>query len=901
MGQDDVSDTGKKKTLSLGGGEPLSLRKPGEGGATPSRGGMGGGRKTVKVEVRRRRAPARGSQTGAASAPSAPSAPSVAETAVAASPAPAAEATPAVEPAAVAAPAQSAPTAETPAPKTGGPAKAGASTSRTRHVLKTLSTEEKSARARALENAQAADQAARARAEENARRQAEGTARLAREREAAEGRRLREEARKKTEEDARRKAEGEAARKLQEKENKANAEADASGAATTAPRRGQQGEDGKEGSSRRPERRPVERPKQTPRARTEPRRRSGRITVTEALADREERVRSLASIRRERERRKQLAADSGESQGKILREVVVPETITVQELANRMAERGVDVVRSLMGLGVMATVNQAIDADTAELVVAEFGHKLRRVSEADVEIGLKGDTDDEGDLVIRPPVVTVMGHVDHGKTSLLDAIRASDVAAGEAGGITQHIGAYQVTTPSGSKITFIDTPGHAAFTAMRARGADVTDLVILVVAADDGVMPQTIEAINHAKAANVPLIVAVNKMDLPNANPNKVKQELLQYEVIPEEMGGDVQIVEVSAMKKQNLDGLEEIIQLRAEFLELQANPNRDAEGVVVEAQLDRGRGAVATVLVQRGTLRVGDIFVAGSQWGRVRAMLDSHGNNVEEAGPSMPVEVLGLNGAPGAGEEFNVVENERRAREVAEYRQRMERERRAVAGARGSLEQMFSNLQDSEKKEFPLLFKADVRGSLEAITSAVENLGNDEVAARVLHGGVGGITESDIDLARASNAVVIGFNVRANPQAQEMARQENVEIRYYSIIYELVDDLRKAMSGLLAPEIRETIIGGALVQEVFNVSKIGKIAGCRVSTGLARRQARIRLLRDDVVIHTGSLKSLKRFKDDANEVREGNECGVALENYQDIQAGDQIEFFEVEEVERSL
>ncbi|MBT3535239.1 MAG: translation initiation factor IF-2, partial [Rhodospirillaceae bacterium] len=480
-------------------------------------------------------------------------------------------------------------------------------------------------------------------------------------------------------------------------------------------------------------------------------------------------------------------------------------------------------------------------------------------------------------------------------------IREADVAAGEAGGITQHIGAYQVTTPAGSKITFIDTPGHAAFTAMRARGAQVTDLVVLVVAADDGVMPQTIEAINHAKAANVPLIVAVNKMDLPDANPNKVKQELLQHEVIPEEMGGEVQIVEVSAIKKQNLDGLEEVIQLQAELLELQANPNRPAEGVVVEAKLDRGRGAVATILVQRGTLSVGDIFVAGGQWGRVRALLDSHGDHVESAGPSMPVEVLGLNGAPGAGEEFNVVESEARAREVAEYRQRVERERRATAGARGSLEEMFSNLSSSETKEFPLLFKADVRGSLEAITSAVENLGNDEVSARVLHGGVGGITESDIDLARASNAVVIGFNVRANPQAKEMARQENVDIRYYSIIYELVDDLRKAMSGLLEPEIRETVIGGAEVLEVFSISILGKIAGCRINNGLARRQAKVRLLRDDVVIHTGSMKSLKRFKDDASEVREGNECGVALESYQDIQAGDQLEFFEVEEVERSL
>ena len=883
MGQDDVSDTGKKKTLSLGGGEPLSLRKPGEGGV-PSRGGMSGGRKTVKVEVRRRRAPARGGQTSTGAAeiaaptkatPASPPAAKTAATATAAATTTAA----AIEPAAPAA-----------------PVTADAGPGRTRHVLKTLSNEEKSARARALVNAQAADQAARARAEDNARRQAEEAARIASEREAADARRDNEENRKQAEEDSRRKAEEEAARKLAENEAKAEAEAAAHGD-TVGKRPATSSAD----SAGRRVQRPVERPKQQPRARTEPRRRAGRITVTEALADREERVRSLTSIRRERERRKQLAAESGESQGKILREVVVPETITVQELANRMAERGVDVVRSLMALGVMATVNQTIDADTAELVVAEFGHKLRRVSESDVEIGLKGDEDGVDELQPRAPVVTVMGHVDHGKTSLLDAIREADVAAGEAGGITQHIGAYQVTTPAGSQITFIDTPGHAAFTAMRARGAQVTDLVVLVVAADDGVMPQTIEAINHAKAAEVPLIVAVNKMDLPDANPNKVKQELLQYEVIPEEMGGDVQIVEVSATEKMNLDGLEEIIGLQAELLELKANPSRPAEGVVVEAKLDRGRGAVATVLVQRGTLSVGDVFVAGGQWGRVRALLDSHGNNIESAGPSMPVEVLGLNGAPGAGEEFNVVDNEGRAREVAEYRQRVERDRRATAGARGSLEEMFSNLSSSETKEFPLLIKADVRGSLEAITSAVENLGNDEVSARLLHGGVGGITESDIDLARASNAVVIGFNVRANPQAKEMARRENIDVRYYSIIYELVDDLRKAMSGLLEPEIRETIIGGAEVLEVFSISKLGKIAGCRVSSGLARRRAKIRILRDDVVIHTGSMKSLKRFKDDANEVREGNECGVGLEGYQDIQSGDQLEFFEVEEVERSL
>ncbi|NQV61179.1 MAG: translation initiation factor IF-2 [Alphaproteobacteria bacterium] len=875
MGQDDVSESGEKKTLSLGGGERLGLRKPGEGGATPPRGGMGGGRNTVKVEVRRRRAPARPGQ-------SAPAETAGTSSTVATRQAPAAPAT------------DAATTTPTPTPRQKTPAPADAGAGRARHVLRTLSSEEKSARSRALENAQAADEAARARADENARRQAGEASRLAGEREAGEQRRIEEEARKRAEEDARRKAEEEAARKLQE--SAVNAEAAATD--ETAPRRPAQPVGDRDA---RVERRPIERPKPQPRARNEPRRRAGRITVTEALADREERVRSLASIKRERERRKQLVAESGEGQRKILREVVVPETITVQELANRMAERGVDVVRSLMGLGVMATVNQIIDADTAELVVAEFGHKLRRVSESDVEIGLMGDIDEAEDLIIRPPVVTVMGHVDHGKTSLLDAIRESDVVTGEAGGITQHIGAYQVTTPTGSKITFIDTPGHAAFTAMRARGAKVTDIVVLVVAADDGVMPQTIEAINHARAANVPLIVAVNKMDLPDANSNKVKQALLQYEVVPEEMGGDVQIVEVSATKKMNLDGLEEIIQLRSEMLELKANPNRPADGVVVEAELDRGRGPVATLLVQRGTLSVGDIFVAGPQWGRVRALQDHNGNDLETAGPSTPVVVLGLNGTPAAGDEFNVVESEGRAREVAEYRQRLDQDRRATAGARGSLEEMFSNLQDSDKKEFPLVLKADVRGSLEAIASAVENLGNNEVSARLLHGAAGAITESDIDLARASNAVVIGFNVRANPQAREMARQENVEIRYYSIIYELVDDLRKAMSGLLKPEMRETIIGNADVMEIFNVSKLGKIAGCQVRTGMARRQARVRLLRDNVVIHTGSLKSLKRFKDDANEVREGNECGVALENYQDMQAGDQIEFFEVEEIERSL
>ncbi|MFP6726310.1 MAG: translation initiation factor IF-2, partial [Alphaproteobacteria bacterium] len=630
-----MSDTGKKKTLSLGNGEPLSLRKPGESVGSPARGGMGGGRKTVQVEVRRRRALARANQAAG----------DVAGVSRNVAPNQTVGREPVVDSKlALRSSADLLGTVEV-------------ASGRARHVLKTLSTEEKSARAKALDNAQAADQAARARAEENARRQVKEATRLASEREAADARRSEEEERKKTEEEARRRAEEEAARKLTEKEAKVAVEAAAQGDLG--------GKRSTSGSSvagqRRTERRTDEKPKQQLRTRLEPRRRAGRITVTEALADREDRVRSLTSIRRERERRKKLAAENAENQTKIVREVVVPEMITVQELANRMAERGVDVVRSLMGLGVMVTVNQSIDADTAELVVAEFGHKLRRVAEADVEIGLKGAIDSEGDLQSRAPVVTVMGHVDHGKTSLLDAIRESDVVEGEAGGITQHIGAYQVTTPTGSKITFIDTPGHAAFTAMRARGTRVTDLVVLVVAADDGVMPQTIEAINHAKAANVPLIVAINKMDLPDANPDKVKQELLQYEVIPEEMGGDVQVVEVSAIQKHNLDGLEEVILLQAELLELQSNPERLADGVVVEAKLDRGRGAVATVLVQRGTLRIGDIFVAGSQSGKVRALLDTHGNNVDEAMPSMPVEVLGLNGAPDAGDEFNVVETEAR------------------------------------------------------------------------------------------------------------------------------------------------------------------------------------------------------------------------------------------------
>lgn len=873
-----MSDGGKKETLSLGGGtRRLETRKSGE--STVTRVGKGVGRKTVQVEVRRKRSIGRGAQAKA-EAPAA-----AVETAPAPAPAP-----------------PPAPAAEPEAAATGEAGKPSLDT-RTRHVLRTLSDEEKAARARALGNARKADEAARQRAEDNARLRQEQEARLQAEREASEARRHEEEERRKTEEEARRKAEEEAARKLHQQEDKQPAPAAAAAArpapATARTPRRPMGEDAAPARARRPgDRRP---PPQ--RTRNEPRRRANRLTVSEALTDADERQRSLAAMRRQTERRKrQQQEDEGQDlPGKVVREVVVPESITVQELANRMAERSVDVIKTLMGMGVMATVNQTIDPDTAELVVSEFGHKIRRVSAADVEIGLKGAEDEDVDLQPRPPVVTVMGHVDHGKTSLLDAIRATDVVAGEAGGITQHIGAYQVTTASGGRITFIDTPGHEAFTSMRARGAKVTDLVILVVAADDGVMPQTVEAINHAKAAEVPMIVAINKMDLPAANPNRVKQELLQHEIVPEDLGGDVQCVEVSAQTKAGLDTLEEAILLQSEILELTANPERAAEGVVVEAKLDRGRGPVATVLVQRGTLNIGDVLVAGSEWGKVRAMLDSRGDNLEEAGPSMPVEVLGLNSTPSAGDEFSVVESEARAREVSEYRQGVVRDKRAAAGARGTLEQMFSQIQAGERQELPLLVKADVQGSLEAIVNAAEKLGTDEVAARILHAGVGGITESDVELARASDAFVVGFNVRANAQARDSAKRNGVDIRYYSIIYELVDDLRALMSGLLAPEVRETAIGRAEILQVFSITKVGRIAGCRVTEGLVRRNCRARLLRDDTVIHDGPLSSLKRFKDDANEVREGMECGLSLANYQDLKEGDQLEFYEVEEVERTL
>ncbi len=591
-----------------------------------------------------------------------------------------------------------------------------------------------------------------------------------------------------------------------------------------------------------------------------------------------------------------------EPREKIVREVTLPETITIQDLASRMSERAVDVVKYFMKQGQIMKPGDVIDADTAELVAAEFGHSVRRVAESDIEEGLFNIPDSEEDLVARPPVVTIMGHVDHGKTSLLDAIRSANVVAGEAGGITQHIGAYQVEK-NGQKITFIDTPGHAAFTAMRARGAQATDIAILVVAADDSVMPQTIESINHAKAANVPIIVAINKIDKPQANPQKVRTELLQHEVFVESMGGEVLDVEVSATKGTNLDRLLEAILLQAEILDLKANPDRTAEGVVIEAKLDKGRGPVATVLVQTGTLMPGDIVVAGNEWGRVRALIDDHGEQIKEAPPAMPVEVLGLQGTPQAGDRFAVVNNEARAREITAYRQRLARDK-AVArqsGQRGSLEQMMTQLQTSGLKEFPLVIKGDVQGSIEAIVAALDKLGTDEVKARIVHSGAGAITESDVSLAATSEAAIIGFNVRANKQAREAAEQSGIEIRYYNIIYNLVDDVKAAMSGLLSPERRETFLGNAEILEVFSITKVGKVAGCRVTEGKVERGAGVRLIRDNVVIHEGKLKTLKRFKDEVSEVPAGQECGMAFENYEDIRAGDVIEAFRVEHVSRTL
>jgi translation initiation factor IF-2 len=632
----------------------------------------------------------------------------------------------------------------------------------------------------------------------------------------------------------------------------------------------------------------------------EERRERIKLTINNAF-DEAQRERSLASLRRRREREKLRQAGVVQQRDKVMREVIIPEVITIQELANRMTERAVDVIKLLMAQGAMHKINDVIDADTAELIVQEFGHTPKRVSEADVEEGFIGKSDTDEDQVSRAPVVTIMGHVDHGKTSLLDAIRETEVAAGEAGGITQHIGAYQVTAPDGQKITFIDTPGHEAFTAMRARGAKVTDIVVLVVAADDGVMPQTVEAINHAKAAGVPLIVAINKMDKPGADPNRVRTALLQHEVVVESMSGETLEVQVSALKKTGLDKLLEAIHLQAELLDLKANPNRSAEGVVIEAKLERGRGPVGTVLVQRGTLRVGDIIVAGSAWGRVRALIDDRGEPVTDAGPSVPVEILGFDSAPEAGDPFAVVESEARAREITDYRTRKRRQTLGSAGTARTLEQMMQQLKEAGRKEFPLLVKGDVQGSVEAIAGALRKIGNDEVEARIIHSGVGGISESDIALANASKAVIVGFNVRANAQAKMLADQSGVEIRYYNIIYDLVDDVKAAMSGLLAPTVREIFLGNARILEVFNISKVGKVAGCRVTDGKVERGAKVRLIRDNVVIHEGTLSTLKRFKDEVREVPAGQECGMAFTNYQDMRVGDVIECFNVETIARTL
>ena len=770
---------------------------------------------------------------------------------------------------------------EEPKPKVAAAAPEPAPAKRTRDddqrragvVLRALSDEEKDARLRALTESRQREAQERERAKEEAALRVVTDEVKAKEQDEAQERQKKEDARHEAEAEARRKGEEVARKHLVVKEEEEE-----------APRTQ---------DARHKKERPVK-------ARTsEERRVRGRLTITNAL-DEEQRQRSLASLKRHRERQKKQTIGP-QAQQKIQREVVIPEAITIQELANRMAERGVDVIKFLMKDGEMHKITDVIDADTAQLIAEEFGHIVRRVSEADVEEGFIGAADLAEDTQPRAPVVTIMGHVDHGKTSLLDAIRTTNVVSQEAGGITQHIGAYQVVTPAGQKITFIDTPGHEAFTAMRQRGAQVTDIVVLVVAADDGVKPQTVEAINHAKAAQVPMIVAINKIDKQGADPQRVRTELLSHEIVVESLGGDTLEIEVSALKKTGLDRLLEAIALQAEVLELTANPDRPAEGVIVEAKLERGRGPVGTALVQRGTLRLGDLIVAGSAYGRVRALINDVGEQVKEAGPSVPVEVLGFDSAPEAGDQFAVVENEARAREITDYRLRERRKRLAIAGQRGSLEQMMTKLKSAGTKEFTLLVKGDVQGSVEAIVAALDKLGTDEVRARIIHYGVGGITESDVDLASTSGAVILGFNVRANAQAREAAERDGVEIRYYAVIYDLVDEVKQAMSGLLAPTRRETFLGNAEILEVFTISKVGKVAGCRVTEGKVERGAHVRLIRDNVVVHEGKLSTLKRFKDEVKEVVAGQECGMAFEGYQDMRQGDVIECFEVEHVKRTL
>ncbi|PCK86745.1 translation initiation factor IF-2 [Rhizobium sophoriradicis] len=913
-----MTDSNDDKTLSVTGKKTLTLKPSGMSQGTV-RQDMGRGRtKAVVVETRKRR-PMRPEDEKPIT-PAAPAAP-----VRAAEPAPA--------------PVQARPPQPMPAPRVHQPGNSQTnqrpqqsyqpqrSNDRPRPVvLNHLSPEEMDARRRALAESQARDaQDAIRRAEEDKRRAAEEIVRKAAEAEEA-ARKAAEEAARQAEAPAvaepaaaetapapvAAEARSEAARPAAARRPDAAGPAaarPAPGAAAPAGARGRrpETEDEDRGAARGgPARGRVVRPEPakpvTTRPKTDEERRRGKLTITTADADGDDnaRGRSLSAMRRRQEkfRRSQMQ----ETREKISREVVLPETITIQELSQRMSERAVDVIKYLMKEGQMMKPGDVIDADLAELIAGEFGHTVRRVSESDVELGIFNVSDEAGELVSRPPVVTIMGHVDHGKTSLLDAIRHANVVSGEAGGITQHIGAYQVEQ-NGQKITFIDTPGHAAFTAMRARGAQATDIAILVVAADDSVMPQTIESINHAKAAGVPIIVAINKIDKHEADPQKVRNQLLQHEVFVETMGGEVLDVEVSAKTGKNLDKLLEAILLQAEILDLKANPDRTAEGTVIEAQLDRGRGSVATVLVQKGTLRPGQIIVAGDVWGRVRALVTDKGDHVKEAGPATPVEVLGLSGTPQAGDKFAVVESESRAREISEYRQRLARDKAAArqSSQRGSLEQMMIQRQSAGIKEFPLVIKGDVQGSIEAIAGALEKLGTDEVRARIVHSGAGGITESDISLAEASNAAIIGFNVRANAQARQFAERQGLEIRYYNIIYDLVDDVKAAMSGLLSPERRETFIGNAEILEVFNITKVGKVAGCRVVEGKVERGAGVRLIRNDVVVHEGKLKTLKRFKDEVSEVPMGQECGMAFENYEDMRVGDVIECFRVEHITRTL
>jgi translation initiation factor IF-2 len=807
---------------------------------------------------------------------------------------------------------------------------------RTGVVLHALSEGERAARGQALIAARAREIEDRKRAEEDAKRRVIEEARLKIEREEAERRKAEEEARKRIEDDVRRRAEQEAHRRaggggapeprapsalgpkpiVGGASGPGGAKPGAPAVKTLTPlsfkppglnQQEDEDDDRRRGAARPssiPKKPMVAVPKAPTRAKEDVNKQRGKLTVVTASVvdeDSDGRGRSVAAFKR-RVQRQQRRMMTNEPREKIMREVTIPETITIQELANRMTERGVDVIKLLMKQGQMLKINDVIDADMAQLIAEEMGHTVKRVAESDVEEGLYASVDAEETMLPRAPVVTIMGHVDHGKTSLLDAIRKANVVSGEAGGITQHIGAYQVEI-HGQKITFIDTPGHEAFTAMRSRGAKATDIVILVVAADDGVMPTTIEAINHCRAANVPMIVAINKIDKPTANPQRVRTDLLQHDVVVESMGGDTLEIEVSAKERLNLDKLLEGVLLQSEVLELRANPNRSAEGVVIEAKLDKGRGPVATVLVQRGTLKVGDIVVAGSAWGRVRALLDDKGGAVKDAGPSMPVEVLGFQETPDAGDKFAVVENDARAREVSDYRMRMKREKAQARGSaqRGSLADMMSQLKDTTRKEFVLVIKGDVQGSVEAIVGALDKLGTDEVRARIIHSGVGGITESDISLATASNAVIIGFNVRASKEAREASEREGIEIRYYSIIYDLVDDVKSVMSGLLPPTLRETMLGNARILEIFLVSKVGKIAGCLITDGVVERGAGVRLIRENVVIHEGKLSQLKRFKDDVKEVISGTECGMAFENFQDMRAGDVIECFRVETIARSL